>query len=236
MSMQKLPLYLLEKLSQAELLDFKVSSERDILRLFAQLKLYYPSLTMRGLNDLYKYFNNEYPDINKQQSLLIEYRQLPPIYLPRASDEILYYMQEAFALAECAYNLNEVPVGAIVVYGDKIIGRGYNQAMLGHSSLLHAEIIALEEAQSYLVDSNYLTECDVFVTLEPCLMCSGAIMNSRIKRLYYAAREPKTGACHSQYRVFYNGRVNHHTEVIDGVMSRQSSELLQKFFSQARLG
>jgi tRNA(adenine34) deaminase len=231
---ENLPYYLSKKIHEAHLVDYTVNSENDVLELFALLRAYFPSLAMRGLYDLFAHINSGiYPDINEQNKLRNKFDKLTPIYKPRENSEVRFFMQQAYDLALTAFNNNEVPVGAVVVYENETIGRGFNQTRSGVSSMLHAEIIAINEAQKHL-NSTYLQDCDLFVTLEPCLMCSGAIINSRIKRVYYGAKESKTGACDSQYRVFDNRVVNHHTQVLGGVMAEQCTELMQNFFSAKR--
>lgn len=231
---ENLPYYLSKKIREANLVDYPVNSENDVLELFALLRAYFPSLAMRGLYDLYAHFDRgTYPDITQQKMLRDKFDKLTPIYKPRENSEVLFFMQQAYDLALTAFKNNEVPVGTVVVYENEIIGRGFNQARSAVSSMLHAELIAIQEAQKHL-NSTYLQDCDLFVTLEPCLMCSGAIINSRIKRVYYGAKESKTGACDSQYRIFDNRVVNHHTQVLGGVMAEQCTELMQNFFSSKR--
>ncbi len=232
-----LPYYLSKKLIAANLLVYPLMPINEIIRTYALLKLTYPSLAMRGLYDLVAWCNQSgYPDLSQQKFLRDAYRDLPPIYPKLADNEVLLFMQQAYELAQIAASQDEVPVGAVIVYNNQIIARGYNKTKQQNSSLLHAEIIALEQAFRYFGDGRSLNECDMFVTLEPCVMCSGAIINSRLKRVYYGAKEFKTGACASQYHVFDNAQVNHHTEVIGGIMSDAVIELMQQFFHKLRTG
>lgn len=142
-------------------------------------------------------------------------------------------MRGALDLAQQAAAAGEVPVGAVVVKDGEIIGSGFNRPISGRDPSAHAEMVALREAATRL--GNYrLIGCDLFVTLEPCLMCAGAIMHARIERLVYGARDPKTGACGSVIDVFGDTRLNHHTRVEGDVLAEASRELLQAFFGARR--
>jgi tRNA(adenine34) deaminase len=143
------------------------------------------------------------------------------------------YMQEALRLAAQAAAAGEVPVGAVVVKEGVIVGRGYNQPIAGTDPTAHAEIMAMRDAGKKL--GNYrLADCDLYVTLEPCVMCSGAIMHARIRQVIYGARDPKTGACGSAIDLFAQAHLNHHAEVNVGMLADQAVALLQDFFSQRR--
>ena len=142
-------------------------------------------------------------------------------------------MRAAFELAREAQAGGEVPVGAVVVRDGEIIGRGYNHPISGSDPTAHAEIAALRAAARYL--GNYrLVGCDIYVTLEPCIMCAGAILHARIARLFYGARDPKTGACGSVADPFADPRLNHHTAVIGGVLEPEAGALLRDFFAARR--
>jgi len=142
-------------------------------------------------------------------------------------------MQEAFSLAEHAMSRQEVPVGAVVVFEDQIIGKGWNQPIAKNDPSAHAEIMALRDAANTL--GNYrLLNATLYVTLEPCLMCVGAILHSRIKRLVFGAYDSKTGAAGSVFNVLADPRNNHSVEVQGGVLEQQSVEILQTFFRQRR--
>jgi tRNA(adenine34) deaminase len=145
-------------------------------------------------------------------------------------DEI--YMLEALKEAEKAYNFGEVPVGCVIVKDDQIIGRGYNVREASQTVFSHAEVIAIEEACKKL-NSWRLEDCEIYVTLEPCLMCSGAILSARIKRLVYGAKEPKFGAHQSILNAF-DYDFNHKTEVVSGVLEEKSNEILKRFFKKIR--
>ncbi len=143
------------------------------------------------------------------------------------------FMAQALELARQASAVGEVPVGAVVVKDGAVIGRGFNRPISSNDPSAHAEMIALRDAAARL--GNYrLSGCDLFVTLEPCVMCSGAIMHARIDRLIFGARDPKTGACGSVVDVFSEARLNHHTRVTANVSGDASHELLQAFFGARR--
>jgi tRNA(adenine34) deaminase len=142
-------------------------------------------------------------------------------------------MREALTLAAIAEAHGEVPVGAVVVSGGAIIGRGYNQPITSHDPSAHAEIIAMRDAAARI--GNYrLTGCELYVTLEPCVMCAGAIMHARIARLVFGAADPKTGACGSVVNLFSEASLNHHATVVPGVMAAECGARLSAFFSQRR--
>lgn len=143
------------------------------------------------------------------------------------------YMGLALEQARLAWAEGEVPVGAVVVKDGEVIAAGYNQPIGRHDPTAHAEIVALRAAAAKL--GNYrLPGCELYVTLEPCIMCSGAMMHARLARVVYAAVDPKTGACGSVLNLFEEDRLNHHTEVEGGVMAEESSSLLKAFFAERR--
>ena len=142
-------------------------------------------------------------------------------------------MRVALELARKAASLGEVPVGAVVVKDGGIVGHGFNAPISRHDPSAHAEMTALRDAAQRL--GNYrLVDCELFVTLEPCLMCAGAVMHARITRLVYGASDPKTGACGSVMDVFAERRLNHHTEVTGGVLMEECSAMLSNFFALRR--
>jgi len=147
--------------------------------------------------------------------------------------EHLYWMQQALQLAEKAQSLGEVPVGAVLVKDEQIIGRGFNQPILNHDPSAHAEMMALREAGQSL--ENYrLINTTMYVTLEPCAMCAMAMVHARVERVVFATREPRTGAGGSLYQLLKHTGHNHQVEVIEGVMQEQSSMMLKKFFKAKR--
>lgn len=142
------------------------------------------------------------------------------------------YMREALSLAKKAFELGEVPVGAVAVWEGKIVGRGMNLRETDKNALRHAEIMAIEEACKKLGGWR-LWKCDLYVTLEPCPMCTGAIINSRIKRVVYGASDPKAGSCGSLVNLF-DLPYNHKPEVTKGVLEDECSALLSEFFAKLR--
>lgn len=144
-------------------------------------------------------------------------------------------MSESFKLAEKAFSLDEVPVGAVVVCFDRIIGKGYNQRESLSDPTAHAEILAITAAANTL-ENWRLSECTMYVTKEPCTMCAGAIINSRIKRLVFGSYDNKKGACGSLYQICGDKRLESNTVVKGGVMESQCSSILKEFFSLHRDG
>jgi len=143
------------------------------------------------------------------------------------------FMLAALEQAHKALAAGEVPVGAIVVKEGEIVGAGFNAPISGHDPTAHAEIRALREAANRL--GNYrLPGCELYVTLEPCAMCVGAMLHARIARLIYGAADPKTGACGSVLDLFSEPRLNHHATVTAGVMAEECGALLREFFAERR--
>ncbi len=142
-------------------------------------------------------------------------------------------MEEALRAAQRALEAGEVPVGAVVVCGGKIVGRGGNRNLTDCDPSAHAEIVALREAGAAL-GNHRLEDCELFATIEPCAMCAGALVHARIKRLIYGADDPKAGAVHSVLHVLNHPQLNHQIEVQGGVLAGHCSELLQAFFRQRR--
>jgi tRNA(adenine34) deaminase len=148
-----------------------------------------------------------------------------------ASDEL--WMEEALRCAQRAQELGEVPVGAVVICDRKIVGRGWNRNISDSDPTAHAEIVALREAGA-IAGNHRLSECELFVTIEPCPMCAGAMVHARIRRLVYGAEDPKAGAVHSAIQVLNHPRLNHRMDVRGGVLAGRSAELLQMFFKKRR--
>lgn len=143
------------------------------------------------------------------------------------------YMRLAMDLAREAANCDEVPVGAVVVKNGEIVGRGFNRPISGSDPTAHAEVMALRDAATNL--GNYrLPGCTLYVTLEPCIMCSGAIMHARIARVVFGAGDYKTGACGSVVNLFAEQRLNHHAQVVGGVLAEECGALLSSFFAARR--
>ena len=143
------------------------------------------------------------------------------------------FMREALALAGLAADSGEVPVGAVVVKADRIIGRGSNRPISTADPTAHAEIVALREAAG--AQGNYrLLDCTMYVTLEPCVMCVGAMVHARLARIVYGASDPKTGACGSIVDLPALARLNHHGRFEGGLLAGDSADLLRRFFAARR--
>lgn len=143
------------------------------------------------------------------------------------------FMREAQALAACAAAAGEVPVGAVVVKDGEIVGGGWNRPIGANDPTAHAEIVALREAAARL--GNYrLPGCELYVTLEPCAMCVGAMLHARLARVVFGASDPKTGACGGAVALSGEARLNHHTAFEGGVLAEECGELLRRFFAERR--
>ncbi|MFM0278276.1 tRNA adenosine(34) deaminase TadA [Paraburkholderia sediminicola] len=152
---------------------------------------------------------------------------------PPVSERDRRFMALAQAAAEEARAAGEVPVGAVLVRGDEVIAKGFNHPIGAHDPSAHAEMIALRAA-AQAVENYRLPGCELYVTLEPCLMCAGAIMHARIARVVFGARDPKTGACGSVVDAFANPQLNHHTTVTGGVLETECGAALKSFFAERR--
>jgi len=149
----------------------------------------------------------------------------------RSADQI--FMLEALRLAQRAAEHGEVPVGAVIVKNGQVVGRGFNQPLRSHDPSAHAEICALRDAGQTL--QNYrLPECTLYVTIEPCTMCLGALIHARIARLVFGATEPRYGAVVSGQRLLENGAYNHQILVSEGVLAQEAGELMKQFFRHRR--
>jgi tRNA(adenine34) deaminase len=149
------------------------------------------------------------------------------------SETDLRWMRHALALAEQGRAAGEVPVGAVLVYGDAPLGEGWNQPIGAQDATAHAEIVAIRAAGAAL--GNYrLLDTTLYVTLEPCLMCVGAIVHARIKRVVFGANEPKTGAAGSVFSLLEAEQHNHRVQVLGGVLGGEAGELLRRFFRERR--
>ena len=144
------------------------------------------------------------------------------------------YMRAAIEAAKVALDSGDVPIGAVIVYEDKIIAKAYNQRQQLKDPTAHAEIIALTQAAAVL-DSWRLNGCTIYVTLEPCCMCAGALVLARIDRLVYGCDDPKTGAVKSLYNIVQDERLNHRIEVTSGILVDDCSDLLRQFFVKRRI-
>lgn len=148
-------------------------------------------------------------------------------------EEKKYFMNEAIKEALKAKDLDEVPIGAIVVKDNLIIGRGYNLRETSHDATTHAEMIAIQEANKNLLNWR-LEDCEMFVTLEPCIMCSGAIQLSRLKKIYFGPTDPKGGAAGTLVNLLQDDRFNHQVEIETGVLEDECREVLTSFFKELR--
>lgn len=144
-----------------------------------------------------------------------------------------YWMAYALSLAERAEQQGEVPVGAVIIQDNQVVGEGWNQPIINNDPTAHAEIQALRAACQHL-DNYRLPDATLYITLEPCIMCAGAIVHARIKRVVFATKEPKTGAAGSCFDIFNAPQLNHHVVCEHGVLAEQSSALLRNFFRARR--
>lgn len=207
--------------SAQNLLDASVSPPNEHVNKFS----------LSELTSAVEVFREEIRQKRKQQALSRE-EEVRLSRIDRSRDE--YFMREALAEAEKAHQAGEVPVGAVVVDKEgRIIGRGHNLVVAGHDPSGHAEIIALRNASQNI--KNYrLDNCAIYVTLEPCPMCSGAIIGARLIRLVYGAKDQKAGAVESVFKLFDERRVNHHTDVTAGVLEEDCLRMLRSFFVELR--
>jgi len=144
-----------------------------------------------------------------------------------------YFMHQALLEAQKAYDKDEVPIGAVVIMNGEIIGAGHNCRENENDPTMHAEIVAIRAASKHL-KSWRLTDCELFVTLEPCPMCAGAIIQSRIKRVIFGAFDPKAGCAGTLYNLLSDYRFNHRAEIVAGVLEEECAELLRSFFKDKR--
>jgi tRNA(adenine34) deaminase len=149
------------------------------------------------------------------------------------SEEAFKYMIEALKEAEKAFDMGEVPVGAVIVQKNKIIGRGYNQVETLKDPTAHAEMIAITSAANHLQNWR-LNECDIYITMEPCVMCSGALIFARIRSINFSLFDPKFGACGSVYNIPEEGKLNHKPKIASGALQSESEKLLKAFFNNLR--
>jgi tRNA(adenine34) deaminase len=166
----------------------------------------------------------------KRSQGAIEQQSPSPNSIP-VSDEL--WMEEALRAAQRALETGEVPVGAVIVCDGKIVGQGWNRNIADSDPSAHAEVVALREAGKN-VGNHRLEDCELFVTIEPCAMCAGALVQARLKRLVYGADDPKAGAVHSVLQVLNHPQLNHRMEVQGGILAGRCAELLQTFFRSKR--
>lgn len=144
------------------------------------------------------------------------------------NEDVYRFMYAALIEAQVAFEENEIPVGALIVKDGKIIAKGHNQTQCLKDATAHAEMIAITSASNYL-QSWRLDKCDLYVTAEPCVMCTGAIIASRIKNVYFGTFEPKFGACGSLYNIAGEGKCNHKVNVFSGILAEESRRLMEDF-------
>ena len=144
-----------------------------------------------------------------------------------------YYMKEALKAAQDAYDAGEVPIGAVIVHNGEIIGRGFNRRNTEGNPLCHAEIIAINEAAHFMGDWR-IEECTMYVTVEPCPMCAGAIVQARIPRVVYGAKNPKAGCAGSVLDVLNEPKLNHQVDVTEGVLKEECAAMMKEFFKRFR--
>jgi len=149
------------------------------------------------------------------------------------SEREIGFMRRALAAAEEAAGRGEVPVGAVVVVGDEVVALAHNERETDNDPTAHAEIVALRRAAAAL-GSWRLVDADLYVTMEPCPMCAGALVNARIRRLYFGCDDPKAGAVRTLYTLLDDKRLNHRVEVVPGLLAAEGSALLRSFFSRLR--
>lgn len=232
----QIPLYLQEKLKAFTIDSVANLLGHNYLQVFAWIRDKYPSSSYKILYDLYCIVSDlplNSLDAAQKKQIKQLYTQVLPCYAPLDERVIKKYLDLAYEQAKLASSSNEIPVGAVIVRDNQVIGSGYNLGMGTNLPCMHAEINALTNAAKYL-DNIYLAGCDLYVTIEPCLMCSGAIINSRIKRVIFGALQEKTGAVISQYKVFDNKRVNHHTQACGPIDTTKYSNLLKQFLKSRR--
>lgn len=143
------------------------------------------------------------------------------------------FMAKALLLAEKAFEEDEVPIGAVIIHEGRIVGKGYNQVQKLNDPTAHAEMIAISAACATL-QSKYLADCTLYVTLEPCPMCAGALVWSKIKTVVYGASDARAGSCGSVFNISANKHLNHQYEVIQGILEADCEHLLQRFFQKKR--
>ncbi len=144
-----------------------------------------------------------------------------------------HYMQIAIDEAKSALSGNDLPIAAVIVHKNQVIAQAHNQVETLKDPTAHAELLAIRQAIQIL-DTKYLSDCTIYVTLEPCPMCAGAIVLARIQELVFGASEPKTGACGSLYLIADDNRLNHQSKIIAGIMEQECSDLLKEYFRKLR--
>ncbi|HOD12937.1 MAG TPA: tRNA adenosine(34) deaminase TadA [Candidatus Omnitrophota bacterium] len=155
-----------------------------------------------------------------------------PAALLTHNDE--YFMREALRQAKIAFDADEVPIGAVVVHQNRIVARAHNQVEVLKDPTAHAEIVAITQAANTL-SSKWLNDCKLYVTIEPCSMCAGALVLARIKTLYFGAKDPKAGACGSCLNIANHTALNHRMNVVEGILAQECGALISDFFKRKRI-
>jgi len=233
----ELPRYLVPKLATVKIDSLAKLRKVGYLKAFAWLKQLYPQLSYKALYDLYSVYHAQPLNTlhkTQQVELVKNFKNMLPSYIMLDDIQLNHYLSQAHQLAKQAYIEAEVPIGAVVVQNEQVIGYGYNQTITHGDIMAHAEIMAIRMAQDKL-GNHRLTNCDLYVTIEPCLMCAGAIMHARIRRVVFGAVEPLTGACVSQYQVFNNVTCNHFAEIIGPLNNKLYGKLIKEFFHKQRI-
>ncbi|UOO93544.1 tRNA adenosine(34) deaminase TadA [Vitreoscilla stercoraria] len=172
-------------------------------------------------------------DSDAKQALQDAYKALPPIRLPPPLVEQKSHMQHALRQAQRAFDMGEIPIGAVVVHDGKIIAAAHNECIQQHFVGAHAEMLALQRA-GQILGTYRLSECDLYVTVEPCTMCCGALLQSRIQRVFYGIAEAKMGAVQSQLQLQNHKSLNHHSAFFSGILADDCRLLMQNFFKSKR--
>lgn len=232
-----LPPKTIQALQLLDINSVEVLRQHGAIHTFLQLKAAGFTVTRHLLWQLLALTENRQPhdfSAAEKEFWLVQLKNHPPVACFPDQAEMQYWMEKALSQARLAAASGEVPVGAVVVHNKTLIGSGFNQCISHHNISHHAEIQALAAAGQH--QHNYrLDHCDVYVTLEPCAMCASALIQSRIKRLIYAAPEPKTGAAGSVINLFAQRTLNAHTAVLGGIMAEDSQTLLRQFFRNKRI-
>lgn len=243
--MKLFPYYLSEKLQAIGISSLEQLQRIGPLKVFGWLKYNHKSLGYQALFNLYTLCTPEsqFLSAEKQLELIQLYCKALPSYPPLPQETLDYFLGKAIIEGNNSLPLNEVPIGAVITYSkDKtaknpcdfeIIGSGHNLTLKNNDICAHAEINAIQNTAIHL-DNHRLINCDLYVTIEPCLMCMGAILHSRIRRVIFGALEQKTGAIVSQYQVLENRAVNHQTEAIGPVDNAIYNQQLKSFMQQKR--
>lgn len=143
------------------------------------------------------------------------------------------YMEEALIEAQKAFDMDEVPIGAVIVHNNEIIGRGHNRRNTDKNPLYHAEIIAINQASKFLGDWR-IEDCTMYVTIEPCPMCAGAILQGRIPTVVYGAKNPKAGCCGSVINLVQQQGFNHRVDIVEGILEEKCAQMMKNFFKRFR--